>query len=149
MAKRKKSKVQQKPRKKSRNALYIVSGSVLLVLLGLAVHRYFTDATAENATVIMTDVSLQAGSGKLAFEKHCGECHGINAAGTDKGPTLIHRIYEPSHHADFAFVRAVRFGVRQHHWRFGNMPPQPEVTRAEMEVIISYVRELQRANGIF
>lgn len=69
-------------------------------------------------------------------------------AGTEQGPPLVHRIYEPGHHADAAFHMAVRAGVRQHHWRFGNMPPQPQVSEAELRTIIRYVREVQRANGI-
>ena len=64
-------------------------------------------------------------------------------------PPLVHRIYEPSHHGDMAFVLAARNGVRAHHWPFGDMPPvgQP-LTDGELAAIIAYVRELQRANGI-
>lgn len=71
-----------------------------------------------------------------------------HAAGTDHGPPPIHRYYEPGHHADVAFVLATQRGVQQHHWRFGDMPAQPQVTRPQIEAIIRYVRELQRANGI-
>ncbi len=39
-------------------------------------------------------------------------------------------------------------GVRAHHWRFGPMPAQPQLTRQEIAAIIRYVRELQEANGI-
>ena len=63
-------------------------------------------------------------------------------------PPLIHKIYEPSHHADEAFQRAAANGVLAHHWSFGDMPAQPQVTRADMASIIAYVREVQRANGI-
>lgn len=86
--------------------------------------------------------------GERAFNANCAACHGENAAGTEIGPPLVHRIYEPSHHADYAFELAVANGVRAHHWRFGNMPPQPEVTKADVATIVIYVRELQRANGI-
>lgn len=89
-----------------------------------------------------------ASNGQADFDANCASCHGRNAAGTDKGPPLVHRIYEPSHHADFAFVRAVRNGVRSHHWRFGNMPPVEGVTDKQIEWIVKYVREVQRANGI-
>ena len=54
-----------------------------------------------------------------------------------------------AHHGDAAFLLAVRNGVRAHHWRFGDMPPQPGLTGAEVAAITAYVRELQRANGIF
>jgi hypothetical protein len=60
----------------------------------------------------------------------------------------VHKIYEPSHHGNESFQRAVAMGVRAHHWPFGNMPKVAGVTRAEVSTIITYVRELQRANGI-
>ena len=95
------------------------------------------------------DLSGQAQMGKRAFEAVCATCHGENAAGrSGMGPPLVHKIYEPSHHADAAFLLAVRNGVRAHHWRFGNMPPQDGLTGAEVKSITRYVRELQRANGI-
>jgi len=50
--------------------------------------------------------------------------------------------------ADVAFELAVRRGVRAHHSRLGDMPPQPAVTPAEVTAITRYVRELQWANGI-
>ena len=64
------------------------------------------------------------------------------------GPPLIHVIYEPSHHADETFQRAVALGVRSHHWRFGNMPPVKGLTRGDVAMVITYIREIQRANGI-
>jgi len=39
-------------------------------------------------------------------------------------------------------------GVRGHHWPFGDMPPVEGVTRGDVTMIIAYIRELQRANGI-
>lgn len=89
-----------------------------------------------------------AEQGRIAFEATCAECHGVNGVGTENGPPLVHKIYEPNHHADLAFLRAVQFGVRAHHWPFGNMPPQPHVSTQQVADIVAYVRELQRANGI-
>ena len=95
-------------------------------------------------------LSEPAALGKRAFDATCAACHGANAAGVaGVGPPLVHVIYEPSHHGDAAFLLAVRNGVRAHHWRFGDMPPQPGLTGAEVAAITAYVRELQRANGIF
>ena len=64
------------------------------------------------------------------------------------GPPLVHIVYEPNHHADIAFQRAVALGVAAHHWRFGNMPPVPGVDEAAVERITAYVRWLQRKAGI-
>lgn len=93
--------------------------------------------------------SEQAQMGKRAYDAVCAACHGENAVGRDgMGPPLVHKIYEPSHHADYAFLIAVRDGVRAHHWSFGNMPPQEGLTDADVKTITRFVRELQRANGI-
>ncbi|MGR3582900.1 MAG: c-type cytochrome, partial [Pseudooceanicola nanhaiensis] len=43
---------------------------------------------------------------------------------------------------------AVQNGVRAHHWKFGDMPPQTGLTPSDVANIVAYVRELQRANGI-
>jgi mono/diheme cytochrome c family protein len=91
----------------------------------------------------------QAEEGRLAFNQNCAVCHGRDAKGGSGGPPLIHKIYEPSHHGDGSFRLAVQRGVQQHHWQFGNMPPQPQVAEADVENIIVYVREAQRAVGIF
>ena len=99
--------------------------------------------------VKVPDLSAAAREGEAIFNANCAACHGRNAAGVDgAGPPLVHIIYEPSHHADLAFQLAVRQGVRQHHWRFGNMPPVEGVSEADVTKIVTYVRELQRANGI-
>lgn len=105
-------------------------------------------ALAHQVTVVVPELVGQAASGALVFERACMACHGANAAGGPGGPPLVHKIYEPAHHADGAFMLAVRNGVRQHHWDFGSMPPVADVSSAEIASIISYVRTLQRANGI-
>ena len=102
----------------------------------------------ERLSVIVPDLSAVARSGRDVFGRHCAQCHGEDAAGTASGPPLVHRVYRPVHHADVAFELAVRRGVVAHHWQFGNMPPTPAVTSTEVQQITSYVRELQRANGI-
>ena len=94
-------------------------------------------------------LSVNAEIGKVAYEAKCAICHGANAAGQDGvAPPLVHKIYEPSHHGDAAFLLAAKNGVRAHHWRFGNMPPVEGVTDGYVKMIVAYVRELQRANGI-
>ena len=120
-----------------------------------------TATTASEATetppagTAMVEVALpealseNAQIGKAAFEAKCAACHGVNAAGQDGvAPPLVHKIYEPSHHGDGSFLVAVRNGVRAHHWRFGNMPPVDGLTEGDVKMIVAYVRELQRANGI-
>lgn len=93
--------------------------------------------------------SANAQIGKRGFEANCAACHGLNAVGKDGvAPPLVHIIYEPSHHGDESFQRAVAIGVRGHHWPFGNMPPVEGLTRGDVTMITAYIRELQQANGI-
>ena len=99
--------------------------------------------------VTVPQLEAAAKSGETAFNNNCAVCHGLNAAGQDGvAPPLVHVIYEPNHHGDAAFIRAAKQGVRAHHWPFGDMPPVENVTDHEIGNIISYVRALQRANGI-
>ncbi len=101
-----------------------------------------------SAQVIEPTLTPIAKQGKMVFNKFCAQCHGVNAAGTDKGPPLIHKYYEPNHHGDSSFVRAVKQGVAPHHWRFGAMPPVEGLPDEYIPFVIQYVREMQRANGI-
>ncbi len=86
--------------------------------------------------------------GEQLFNQTCAACHGVRGTGTQTGPPLVNKIYEPSHHSDAAFLLAVRNGSVQHHWRFGNMPAQPTMTDSETREITLYVRALQREAGI-
>ena len=83
------------------------------------------------------------------FNANCAGCHGRLASGTDVGPPLVHVYYEPSHHADIAFDRAVAFGVRPHHWSYGPMPPVAGLSKDEVARVTAYVRWLQRQGGIY
>jgi hypothetical protein len=68
--------------------------------------------------------------------------------GSDKGPPFLHPVYEPSHHGDASFQAAVRYGVRAHHWMFGDMPPVQGVSADDVAHITAYVRQQQRLVGI-
>ena len=87
--------------------------------------------------------------GETKFNANCASCHGNQAAGTDHGPPLVHKIYEPNHHGDPAFQRAAANGVKAHHWEFGNMPNIEGVTHEDVDQIVKYVRWLQKQAGIF
>ena len=95
-----------------------------------------------------TPVPDEFTDGEAKFNNFCLRCHGAQGRGTNNGPPLVHKIYEPSHHADMAFQRAAAQGVRAHHWKFGNMPKIEEATPEDVTQIIGYVRWLQRQAGI-
>ncbi len=87
--------------------------------------------------------------GEELFGSKCAKCHGVKGTGTDAGPPLVHRIYEPNHHSDYSFRRAMSMGVRAHHWRFGDMEKVTGLTPEQVELIIKYIREIQQDAGIF
>ena len=109
-----------------------------------------SDDTALVKVILPDNFSDKAKVGQVGFNAKCAACHGVNAAGKDGiAPPLVHKIYEPSHHGDESFQRAAALGVRAHHWPFGNMPAVEGVTRGDVKMITAYIRELQRANGIY
>ena len=135
-------------------ALFVIAvlpAALLAGCSGAAAPEYETGSGATDAqpAIVVPALSEQAVAGQQVFNTTCVLCHGVNAAGTNQGPPLVHKIYEPGHHADFSFRNAVGQGVPAHHWNFGNMPPVPGMSEESVEDIICYVRELQRANGIF
>lgn len=87
-------------------------------------------------------------AGDSLYAARCQSCHGPHGLGSDRGPPLLHAIYAPGHHADVAFLLAVRNGVHAHHWTYGNMPAVPEVNEEQATSIIAYLRWLQMEAGI-
>lgn len=110
--------------------------------------------TSGSAKATIVDVKMPnslsktAQKGQQIFTNNCAACHGENAAGSQQGPPLIHDIYNPGHHGDSAFMNAVAKGVQSHHWTFGNMPAQPQVSALQTKRIIQFIREVQVNNGI-
>ena len=87
--------------------------------------------------------------GEQKFTANCSACHGAGGVGTKQGPPLVHKVYEPNHHGDVAFLRAAANGVKSHHWQFGDMPKIDAVKPEDVEQIVKYVRWLQKQAGIF
>ncbi len=131
----------------------ILLAVIAWVVFGVVAAFVFVSMSTEEDTGVTVQVtpaalSDEAIQGESVFNANCMECHGPNAAGTKLGPPLIHDIYQPGHHSDKAFYLAAATGVRAHHWPYGDMPAQPQVSEAEVGLIIRYIRELQEANGI-
>ncbi len=135
------------PKFLSTAAALVIAGSAAVFFLQMP-DRSAPGPTAQTAAAfVMPELSAEAVEGERYFNAVCAACHGQNGFGTDQGPPLIHDIYNPGHHADEAFFRAAGSGVPQHHWPFGNMPPQ-SLTQAEVARIVTFIREVQAANGI-
>lgn len=134
-------------------------GVLALVGFGALVYSNYSNESSPPAVVssqgramvevLVPEFEGKAVLGQTAYLAKCAACHGQNAVGQlGIAPPLVHKIYEPSHHGDMAFVMAAKNGVRAHHWTFGNMPAVDGITDAEVGTIVAYVRALQRANGI-
>jgi cytochrome c len=136
----------------------LILTALLIFIVGVILYTVLPMGTdtvnAEEGTpIVAVQIPSKLGEiamiGKRGFDTKCSSCHGENAAGKNGvAPPLIHKIYEPSHHGDESFQRAVAMGVRAHHWKFGNMPAIDGLTRADVKAITEYVRELQRYNNI-
>ena len=103
---------------------------------------------AESADTNEMKIPFKHALGHQKYQQSCSECHGNMGQGTKQGPPLMHPFYKPSHHADFTFYRAALKGVKAHHWKFGDMPPVSGITREDMDVIVPFIRWLQREKGL-
>ena len=120
----------------------------LLIVSLFVAGPLYADHNKSHVNVELGELSAKASKGQVVFNSNCASCHGVNAAGGSGGPPLIHTIYNPGHHGNKAFVSAVRNGVNQHHWTFGNMPPQRQVAFGDMVFLMKFIREVQEQNGI-
>ena len=94
------------------------------------------------------NLMINLAQGQRLFAQHCSSCHGAGLTGSDRGPALLHPVYEPSHHSDASFQMAVRYGTRAHHWKFGDMPPITGLSADDVAQITAFVRQRQRQAGI-
>jgi mono/diheme cytochrome c family protein len=104
---------------------------------------------AKKVSVKTPNVPFEFGRGKDLFIGNCAACHGNWGGGTDQGPPLMHDFYKLSHHGDAAFYRAVKNGVKAHHWGYGNMPPITGLAPEDVAQLLPFIRWLQKENGIY
>ncbi|WP_370325408.1 cytochrome c [Euzebya sp.] len=130
---------------RSRTPALTVLALALVVLAGCGGGGAEPAADAPNPVLAGTgDVA----AGEDQYARSCAVCHGEDASGTARGPSFLSDIYVPSHHADAAFLSAVRNGVPAHHWDFGPMPPVPSLSDADVADIVAWVRAQQREAGL-
>jgi len=126
-----------------------VTSAIIFLLSGLfLVSPAFADHQNGHVDVVVGPLSAAASKGQVVFNTNCASCHGVDASGGMGGPPLIHNIYNPGHHGNQSFINAVRNGAGQHHWNFGDMPPQKHVAFGDMVFLIKFIREVQEQNGI-
>lgn len=86
--------------------------------------------------------------GEARYQAVCARCHGLALGGGPEGPPLLDQTYASSHHADLTFYHAVKNGVRQHHWKYGDMPMLTGITPEQVGDIVAFVRREQQRVGI-
>jgi len=125
----------------------VVLGGLVLLILAACSEPQKSDskqAVYSSYTVVTGD----AGKGRNVFSANCALCHGNSGVGSDQGPPLIHKIYRPAHHSDYSIERAIKFGVKSHHWGFGNMAAIPSLSSENIKHVIAYIRQEQVNAGI-
>ena len=131
-----------------KSTIYILAGVVVAIAGSIFFRQHMAPDTRISLDINLPEFTPAQTSGQALFDANCKVCHGKYAAGSNMGPTLIHKIYQPGHHSDGSFYLAAKNGTRQHHWQFGSMPPIQTVTPKDAAHIVKYVRAIQRANGI-
>ncbi len=127
-----------------------LKAGVIAAILGMILIAGPSTAKPLNPDSIKTPkMNPSLNLGKMNYDALCASCHGKNAAGTEQGPTFLHKVYHPGHHGDGAFYIAPKKGARAHHWAFGNMPPVDGITDGQIGKIVPYIRALQKENGVF
>lgn len=122
---------------------------IITMLILMLASAAFADHENGHVDVEVGELTPRATVGQLKFNEICAACHGFNGQGSKIGPPLIHNIYNPGHHGNNAFSQAVLKGVQQHHWSYGNMPPQRQVGFSDMANIMAFIREVQVQNEIY
>lgn len=136
---------------KTRKTLFYAIGAGAILGAIYTASDYVDRKNKETPIVatVLPDLGSEFSNGKSLYEANCSGCHGVSLGGKKGlGPPFVHRYYAPGHHSDVAFYRAVSQGVTAHHWQFGDMPAIGTLTREDTSQLISYIRAVQRANGI-
>lgn len=135
------------------SSLAVVSG--VRLALAMIITTALTTAVTAHAQQGTTRIAMPApgfmpnpARGAGLYAEKCARCHGKSLDGTGKGPPLLHPFYRPDHHGDPAFYSAVQNGSRQHHWKFGDMPPVSGLSPEDAGHIVAYVRREQRRTSL-
>ena len=129
--------------------LSAIAGAVVVTVLVYAMssNKEKSPQSESRAPPVVIDVTeprflnAPARLGRQLYLKKCLSCHGKSGRGSRNGPPLV--LYRDYHHDDEKFAIAIRSGVKQHHWNFGDMPPIESVTEQEIVNVTAYIRAIQ------
>lgn len=95
------------------------------------------------------ELSASAQHGRAIINSQCIECHGVDGTGgSRKGPPLLHPMYREAIFPDHHYKRVLIEGRPQNNWKFGPMPAQPQLSDADMNGIIAFIREVHDETGV-
>ena len=120
--------------------------ATLVAVLTVTLSACGGDDPVAAPTESLVPLAADADGGSV-YQARCASCHGEDLRGTDKGPSQLSIVYEPNHHGDESYRSAIRNGVAQHHWGFGNMPAVEDITDDQIERVITYIRTQQQEFG--
>ena len=110
-------------------------------------HQTGGSEAASPAYLVVPDMTASLQQGAQLFTKYCSACHGAVGDGSDNGPPLVHKIYEPGHPPDEAIHSCADVRVLADRWRLGEMLPWVATTSPVIELIVPFLRAMQKANG--
>lgn len=88
------------------------------------------------------------GRGAAVYRANCSACHGDDLRGASTGPSLLLTIYGPEELPDEAIRDAVRNGVSEERFEFGEMPANGALGDERIDLIIDHIRDVQAAEGL-
>ena len=133
----------------TRWVLSTIAGAVVVAVLVYAMsnNKKNSSQSERRPQPIVIDVTeprflnATARLGRQLYLTKCLYCHGKAGRGSSNGPPLV--LYREYHHDDEKFASAIRSGVKQHHWNFGDMPPIESVTEQDIVNVTAYIRAVQ------
>ncbi|HYN33300.1 MAG TPA: cytochrome c [Ilumatobacteraceae bacterium] len=106
-----------------------------------------TVALATAAGACGADANNAGDRGAAIYGVNCASCHGAALEGTDRGPSLLDRVYALDQLSDDEFHRAVRNGVEETRWDFGPMPANGGLGDEQIDAVLGFVRASQGATA--
>ena len=143
MSERPRNRREAEARRRASARRWRLLAGVAAVVLGLGAVVAIV-AVASGPSTPLEDGTDDEALGAQVFSASCATCHGPELRGTFVGPPLVDEIYAPDHHGDDAIRAAIANGVQPHHWDFAAMPPIPNLSEADVDAVIAYIRDTQR-----
>lgn len=125
-------------------------GLVMVILVVLtAITLLGKEKVSIKASPRIPELSELAQHGRKVINARCAECHGVDGTGgSKKGPPMLHPMYREAVYPDYHFKRVVREGKAEKNWRFGPMPAIPDISDDDLDAVVAFVREVQKATNV-